>query len=233
MLSQHKGFLYKKYSSLDSILTRYCKGTVFALGYYFPDNLAETWTNRIIQFKDNNQLAVNGWTELLHHRITSNNLITQPTLISSIIPSKMTELVPDHPLYKLGSSLAERLSLPWLPDLLQQTPHESLHKTTGPNAGQERDKIIANSYTSRVLDREYDSYRILLLDDVFTRGSTILDATRAIVVANSGMDILTHGLTLGKSENLWYWSQYGIDLENNHYTGEDEDLWNSIGAVHE
>lgn len=213
----HAGWM--KFTSLD----RYSNPLgIYTLCWRFKDGPDECWTQRVNDFKAAKSLAVTSamWTlsEALPKLLRDNDWKAGETGLSVALGSGDTILVPSKPLPTLGRNASEVSKLTWLPNLLTKVAHRSLH---GLSNMAERDAEVAEKYTARAAPTEIK--RVLLLDDIVTRGATFREIHRAIALANPRLDVVP--LALAKSETKDWAASFGHDLSNQHVPIRWAVLW--------
>jgi hypothetical protein len=196
---------------------------VYTLAWRFTDATEDPWTKRINGFKAGNSAAWLGAcrtvSSALRDLSQARNWNLQETALTVALGSADTKLVPTKPLPKLGAFVARELGLAWLPILLSKQPHRALHSL---NAASERTEELEKAqYKSTVLPTRIK--RVLVLDDMTTRGSTLTHIAGAIRKASPKMEVV--GISLGKSERQSYAAGQGCSLSNDGVPEAWATLW--------
>jgi hypothetical protein len=109
-----------------------------------------------------------------------------------------------------ASVCAPALGVAYLPNLLTKNVHKSLHKCTG--AAERELEIARANYRSTQLRGSLK--RVLILDDLATRGDTVTAIAKAIRAQSPNIGII--GIALGKSERKSYAAGCGYEISNEH-----------------
>src|SRR5262249_4850849 len=118
------------------------------------------------------------------------------------------QLVPTKLLPQLGASVASELQFKWLPSLLSKQPHRPVHGLIG--AAERMAELEKAQYkATQVAD---GLKRILVLDDMTTRGSTLTHIAQAVRAIYAAMDIV--GISLGKNEKQAGAALFGHSISN-------------------
>jgi predicted amidophosphoribosyltransferase len=127
--------------------------------------------------------------------------------------------VPGKPLPKTGSRCAQLLDLHWNDSLLTKQPHRSLHRLGG--AADRSLELQKANYQALALPNHLR--RVLVLDDVVTRGETLSAIAKAI--KTTAPAIRVYGIALGKSERQSYAAGFGYMISNDHVPLRWADRW--------
>lgn len=189
---------------------------VLSIAWRFTDNAMDAWTQRLNRFKDRDARAVGGAIRTLSYSL--NRIFSGKQFgLMSAIPSQESVLPENAPLFTLGHSIARECEWKWLPSVLTKRPHASLHHTPGATA---RDNIVRNAYTARTVT---GVKTVCILDDFVTRGSTIAEIRRALLLSNPNLKLFA--LVLGKTERQGYAASCNVQINNNHVPVRLAQLW--------
>ena len=212
---------WMKFTSLDRYWNEH---GVYTLAWRFRDDVAENWTRRVNQFKaaDNNAVYGAMWalSEALPALLQKNGWNPKRTGLTVALSSGDTAIDLKKPLALLGENAAKVCGLTWLPDLLSKAAHRSLHSLSSMS---ERDAEVDSKYTAQRITLDPPLRRILLLDDIVTRGATLREIHRAINAANPAINVV--GLALAKSEGRAYAASCNRPLSNDHVPARWAELW--------
>jgi phosphoribosylpyrophosphate synthetase len=187
---------------------------VYTMAWRLTDKSSDPWTHRIQQFKDRNVAAVVGARRALATALL--NLIEAKrwnpsfTALTVALSSPDTDQVPEKPLPATGRRCAHHLGFHWDPALLKKRPHRSLHSLG--SAAERGAELQKANYRATTLPE--DIRRVLLLDDVVTRGETMSAIANAIKEASPHVKVI--GIALGKSERQSYAEKFGYMISNDH-----------------
>jgi len=185
---------------------------VYSVAWRFTDKSDDPWTARINSFKNGRSESIDGAirtiSTALGELMEAQQWEPSETGLSVALSSGDTKIVPSKPLPKCGKAVASQLGLTWLPDLLTKEAHKRLHNI--PSASK-RDQEVAGKYTSAKVQK---LKRVIVIDDIVTRGSTQSEIARAI--KDSDPDLQVIGIALGKSERQEFAKECGKELDNTH-----------------
>lgn len=146
------------------------------LGYYLDGIKQE-----IISFKNGNTSAITRWSDKSATMVNSFpeiNYVVRALGHAELAAEEGT----DKPLDKLAVTLAKSLNAEYCPKGLRKS--KVLEKSTGLSLAKRIDQVI-NTYSFSVLKEalEIDRPRFLIIDDVYTSGTTTKEIQRAIIHA--------------------------------------------------
>jgi len=213
-------------AQLDSYIPVKVPIKVYCMAYRLLDSPDEIWTSRVNDFKFGSQnqvkAAITVFPQLIKEVLKSP---IKSGFAAGLIPSASKTLHTKNRVFLLGRAIAIALNIPWEPNILSKKPHQSLKSIyTG---GYDRDMTVKGCYASEVISGFKGRTTVYLVDDFCTRGSTLLDATRAIVESNPRLKIRIVGLILAKNERV-HWA--GETANNNHLDQYVNDLWIKAGG---
>jgi len=196
---------------------------VYTLAWRFTDATEDPWTTRINRFKAGNSNAWKGASRTvcsaLPDLIRARKWSLQETALTVALGSSDTKLVPTRALPRLGAHVAGQLGLSWLPNLLSKQPHRPLH---GLNVAADRTQELEKAkYKATALPEGVK--RILVMDDMTTRGSTLTRIAEAIRVASPEIEVV--GISLGKSEKQNYAAGQGSTISNDGVPESWATIW--------
>ena len=132
----------------------------------------------------------------------------QDTGLAVVLGSRDTQLVPTKLLPQLGASVASELQFKWLPSLLSKHPHRPVHGLNG--AAERVGEFEKAQYKATQVAGGLK--RILVLDDMITRGSTLTHIAQAVRAIYPEMEIV--GISLGKNEKQACAALFGHSISN-------------------
>lgn len=210
---------WMRFERLDRLYTQ-----THVLAWRFRDDTGEAWTARVNAFKAKKPPAIAGAARVLAAAIPQ--LMEQcgwkasETALTAALSSVDSGCVPTKPLPMIGRAVAKRLDLQWLPDILTKQPHKPLHNIFDA-AEREAEAAKALYQCGQITNVR----RILVLDDLFTMGSTLNNIAVAINNTNNGLRV--HPIGLGKSEKRSYALSLGKELTNEHVPASWATLWDT------
>lgn len=148
----------------------------------------------MLGYKDNNESAITTWERII------------PSMVAGLPPVDMIVRALGHAELeaqpsgrdRLWSNLAEQLHCRYVPTALRK--NRVTRKSTGLNS-QERHHESLNSYEIALPSQIRDAGSILVVDDVYTTGSTIHEIKRAITAVNPAAKI--YAFTLLRTCRSW------------------------------
>jgi hypothetical protein len=195
---------------------------VNTLAWRFTDRADELWTQRINRFKDGHSEAIAGAGRALDVSVPQlgGSLGWNPneTAASVALSSADTGLVPSKPLPKIVTNICGKHGLKWMPSLLSKYPHRPLHNCL--TQGEREAELAKASYTAT--GSLAGIKRVLIFDDIATRGDTLTAIARAIKKISPRVEVV--GIALGKSERVSYAADRGHTISNDHVPWEKS--WN-------
>lgn len=150
---------------------------VWHLAYYIPSNrLQGSLSNYLIEFKDNETNSVNSWSRWAKDELAKTNVPFH--FIIRALGGAETQATGSKGLDVLGRCLARALNAIYCPEVLQKNRSTPSMHTLKRKA--ERETALLGSYI--VADHQYDfnNKNILIIDDVCTSGTTIMEIIRAL-----------------------------------------------------
>ena len=209
-----------RFDYLDTSLKNGLDYPLYSLAWRIIDDSSDFWTSEIISFKDNDLKTVKRFCSLMPQVLQRNipDFLSSSFAIFSAIPSKSTSLPSSHQLYSLCSSFRDSFSCFWDQSLLKKKRHESLHYL---KTASERDSEVAGTYICGVIPAQYR--KVMLVDDLATRGSTFYSICQSIKRTNSHVNEFLF-ISAGKNERLSYRS----DINNSHLSQRFKEIWCSI-----
>ena len=194
------------------------------LAWRFKDDTDEAWTKRLNAFKNQERAALAGAVRVLVGAIpplmARNGWLVAETAMTAALSSNDTQSIPAKPLPRVGRAVAASLGLRWLPDILTKDAHRKLH-TIGPAADRDAELAKANYKCVQVTGAQ----RILVFDDLITRGATFTSISQAIKEQNRSLKV--YPIALGKPETKSYASSLGKELTNEHVPARWATLWDT------
>lgn len=183
------------------------------IAWRFTDDGTDPWTKRINAFKAKERAALAGAIHTLRKALPflmdAYNWLPDETGLVSAMSSRESEFDPSNPLSKVGYHVANNIGLVWLPGILSKNPHGRLHKIY---EAEKRDAEAARAdYKCQTIT---DLRRVLILDDMITRGSTAANIAEAVSRENSHLEVFP--LALGKTERKCFAASLGRKLDNEH-----------------
>lgn len=186
---------------------------VYTLAWRLTDVGADDpWTARINRFKDANEGSIRGAARAL--RVALPALLKAQgwdpgkTAITAALSSSDTRLVPTKPLPRTASAIAPALGITNLPNLMTKQPHRSLHSLN--SAAERTTELEKAQYKSAAVPAGIR--RVLVLDDLATRGDTVSAVADAVRAASPGIKVV--GLALGKAERKAFAAGSGYNISN-------------------
>lgn len=209
---------------LDS-LDRLAPGVpVHVIAWRFTDDGSDLWTRRINAFKNQEKGSLKGAARVLYNAIPllikHMNWSPTDTALTAVLSSDDTNCVPTKPLPRLGSALASKIGVQWMPDILSKKPHRKLH-SVGPRDERDAEADKAEYRCAPITGVQ----RVLLLDDMITSGKTANNIRNAILEANRRMYV--YPLALGKTEKKKFAADHGRTLTNEHVPASWAQLWDA------
>jgi len=176
------------YSSNHSIIH-------YFIDYYIPKNRGESqdiFSLNILNFKRDSPQAVREFTNIVNSIISIENLTTKYVIP---IPSSTKDKI-SASLIELGSEIAKKNGMKYLEALNRYTSVKSSHLAQGDRP------TYQDHYNSIKCVKSLGSEKVLLLDDVYTLGSTALACIDKLI-QNGSRDIvlITLGKTIGHEDN--------------------------------
>ncbi len=168
----------------------------FTLAYKLTDISSETWTERFIRFKANEEKAMYGGANLFYAAFpplfaalghSPDSCVFVTALSSSEAKADRARLLPF-----LTSELARDLSVHDGIDSLSKQPHGKIHNCR--SAG-ERDAELAKA---KYVCEKLPAKTVFVFDDFVTRGGTFSKIAQAVHQANPGSTV--YGIALAKTE---------------------------------
>lgn len=189
---------------------------ILALAWRFTDETDEAWTSRINAFKEGDEDAVRGACSVIS-RTVKNIPLRKTTVVVSAIPSRENQTPYSHPLARLAGVTAKTWGCELQLGAFQKTLHQPLHTI---NSRADRDAEVREKYTCNLTN--FDG-KVVIVDDIATRGSTIGEITRALHLTSPNATAI--GLVLGKAERRYFAQREGHKLDNNHLKEELIRTW--------
>jgi predicted amidophosphoribosyltransferase len=195
------------------------------VAWRFTDESNDPWTRRINAFKDNHAPALNGAARVLQVAIPAllSHYRWKPemTAVTAALSSGDTRSVPIKALPRVGRYVSTRLGMRWLPDILSKQAHRRLHDI---RKAEDRDSEVDNAnYVCTPINGTVR--RILVLDDIVTRGTTFDNIRKAIRSTNR--EVAVFPIALGKSEKKSYAASLGRTISNEHIPPDWQRLWDT------
>jgi hypothetical protein len=197
---------------------------VYTVAWRIIDNPDDPWTTRLIQFKTGNAAAITGARRLL---ITALGALLEkqrwnPAFsgLTVALHSQDRGVIAEKPLPVIASRCAAFLGMPWLPNLLSKQPHRPLHRLSG--AANRLEELQNTNYRAAPF-HDAKLRRVLVLDDLITRGDTLSAIAGAIQATSPALGV--HGIALGKNERERYAAQFGYMIRNDHVPGDWAARW--------
>lgn len=179
--------------SINAGLTR-----TFTLAYKLTDVPSETWTERFVRFKANEEKAMYGGARLFYAAFpplfaslghSPANSVFLTALSSSETKADRNRLLP-----YITSELASDLGVHDGIDALSKQPHGKIHNCR--NAA-ERDAELAKA---QYVCANLPAPTVFVFDDFVTRGGTFSKIAQAVHHTNPGSTV--YGVALAKTERL-------------------------------
>ncbi len=125
--------------------------------------------------------------EYLYENIRQSNQKPECIIPVPIHPKKL-KIRGYNQLDVLGKKLAEKMSIEYVPDGLQRNYHQESQTQKGKLERKQRLKNTFSLLNSKAIDGKH----VLLIDDVFTTGSTLLNCAKQIIaLPNTKLSIAT------------------------------------------
>lgn len=184
---------------------------LLCLGFRLTDDGSEYWTKHFNAVKAREEAAVEAGARSLAAAFSTivMNPVGVRMVVVGAISSADTVLAASAPVRRMGEVLAARQGWEWRPELLTKRSHRSLHGIRAGAAARQAE--VTGAYTSSTIGGVVG--KVLILDDIATRGDTAADIVRAVLATNPGWG--TCSATLAKSERSAYWANNG-GISNDH-----------------
>jgi hypothetical protein len=188
---------------------------MYTLAWRLTDQAGDAWTRRIDQFKFvSNAASLKGahaaLVEALPNLMSAKSWEPGSTGILAALNSPDMRTVPTKPLPTTVATVAAKLGLKSLPTLLSKQPHRQLHTLKG--YGERGAELVKAKYQAAAVPGGIR--RVLVLDEIATRGETIDHIAAAIRKASPTVRVI--GVCLGKSERQSYAASCGYEISNDH-----------------
>lgn len=150
---------------------------VWHLAYYIPNNRPQgSLSNYILKFKENETYFVKSWSRWAKDELAKTNVPFD--FIIRALGGTETQVTGLKGLDTLGRYLAQELNAIYCPEVLQKIrPTPSMHTIRRKT---DREAAMLGSYI--VADHQYNfnNKNILIIDDVCTSGTTIMEIIRSL-----------------------------------------------------
>lgn len=194
----------------------------FCFGFRI-EHSSDAWTTRFEGFKQGVQKDVQGMKRLLSHFNWKHEDI-KPVGIFSAIPSDQSMILPKHHIYETANHLAEIADCPYYHNAIKRIKKEKLHYQPNSNA---RDQVANGMYAAVQIPNLPNNARVIIFDDLITRGSTIVEISKLILAVNPTARIF--GLGVAKCERETYGKLLSENGElNEAISAENERCWNGL-----
>lgn len=194
------------------------------LAWRFTDESGDDWTRRLNSFKAQQLPALKGAARVLESALprlmAHNGWVASQTALTVALSSSDTQCVSTKPLARVGRYLAPKLGVQWLPSILTKNAHRQLHTIF--NAGDRDAEIAKADYRCASIS---GVRRIVVLDDLITRGGTLNNIVKAILKTNREM--LISPIALGKTERKSYAASLGKVITNERVPAAWTTLWDT------
>jgi hypothetical protein len=187
---------------------------VYTLAWRLLDVADDPWTARITRFKfgPNQEAAIRGATQTLETALPplleARGWRPAETAITAALSSTDTRLVPTKPLPRTASAVAQAQGMTCLSNLLTKQAHQRLHSLN--SAAERAAEVEKAQYKSAAVPA--GTRRVLVLDDLATRGDTLSAIAGAIQAATPGIEVV--GIALGKNERKAFAADSGYNISN-------------------
>lgn len=199
-------------------------GPAHVLAWRYTDDGGEVWAKRLNAFKAADQAAIRGAAKLLVQALPKlmahYHWATADSALTTALSSGDTKCVPTKALPLIGSAVATKLGVRWLPDILTKQLHRPMHSFYDA-ASRDAEAAKANYKCSRITGIKH----LIVLDDLITMGNTQNNIYTAVKTANPTVDV--HPIGLGKAERKGYANQCGVELKNEHVPAAWATIWDA------
>ena len=208
--------------AFDRLPEGYGLRRAFTIGYRLTDMREDKWTGRFNRFKAEERNALRGGAAVMG--VASRDLMEglgwegARTVFVPALRSGEEKASREGILWRLTKYCAKQAGTGFVGDALSKQPHQSLHSSF--NADDRREILSGAKYTAGRVEGE----RIVIFDDLITRGATMSHIAHAIMRANRGVKV--YGVALGKTERVEYnWENFGVELSNEHVPDGWDSIW--------